>query len=84
MCLLKHLQRDKSDSIITSAIWWTLILLQLESETQCFALLKLTSTKCEEPGYAVGQYPCMPAELEQVVRENVGEPEAEPVGKTQV
>ena len=46
---------------------------------ECSVLANLTSTKCEEPGYAVGQYPRVSTELEQVVRENIGEPEAEPV-----
>lgn len=39
----------------------------------------LTFTKCEKPGYAISQYPCVSAELEQIIRENVGKPETEPV-----
>lgn len=40
--------------------------------------MKLTSSKHEEPGDGVGQRPCVSTELEQVVREDVDEPEAEP------
>lgn len=39
----------------------------------------LTFPECQKPGNAIGQYPGVSTELEQVIWENVGKSEAEPV-----